>query len=141
MCCGLTWITTGQLTGAKKKLRTLLDVLAPFAVNGIPIVGVEPSCTAVLRDDLLELLPDDPRSHTVAAETVTLSELLATVPDEQLNLPDLSGVEIVAQPHCHHYSVMGWDADRALLHRLGASVTELSGCSAKIGRASCRERV
>lgn len=133
VCCGLTWITTGQLTGAKKKLRTLLDVLAPFAVNGIPIVGVEPSCTAVLRDDLLELLPDDPRSHTVAAETVTLSELLATVPDEQLNLPDLSGVEIVAQPHCHHYSVMGWDADRALLHRLGASVTELSGCCGLAG--------
>lgn len=133
VCCGLTWITTGQLTGAKKKLRTLLDVLAPFAVNGIPIVGVEPSCTAVLRDDLLELLPDDPRSHVVAADTVTLSELLATVPDAQLNLPDLSGVEVVAQPHCHHYSVMGWDADRALLDRLGAKVTELSGCCGLAG--------
>ena len=59
-CCGLTWISTGQLDGARKKLKGLLDILAPFAVNGIPIVGLEPSCTAVLRSDLLELVPDDP---------------------------------------------------------------------------------
>ena len=133
VCCGLTWITTGQLKGAKKHLATLLDTLAPFAANGIPIVGVEPSCTAVLRDDLLDLLPDDPRSAIVSKNTVTLAELLATVPDEQLNLPDLSGVEVVAQPHCHHYSVMGWDADRALLDRLGATVTQLSGCCGLAG--------
>lgn len=133
VCCGLTWITTGQLKGAKKHLATLLDTLAPFAANRIPIVGVEPSCTAVLRDDLLDLLADDPRSTMVSKNTVTLAELLATVPDEQLNLPDLSGVEVVAQPHCHHYSVMGWDADRALLDRLGATVTQLSGCCGLAG--------
>ncbi|WP_115728604.1 FAD-binding and (Fe-S)-binding domain-containing protein [Actinomyces culturomici] len=133
VCCGLTWITTGQLSGAKKKLTGLLDALAPFAVNGIPIVGVEPSCTAVLRDDLLDLLPEDPRSAAVSRDTVTLAELLATVPDEELALPDLSGVEVVAQPHCHHYSVMGWDADQALLERLGAKVTRLSGCCGLAG--------
>lgn len=132
-CCGLTWITTGQLTGAKRKLTELLGVLAPFAVNGIPIVGVEPSCTAVLRDDLLDLLPDDPRSAAVSGAVVTLAELLATVPDEDLHLPDLTGVEVVAQPHCHHYSVMGWEADRALLDRLGATVTQLDGCCGLAG--------
>lgn len=132
-CCGLTWITTGQLTGAKRKLTELLGVLAPYAVNGIPIVGVEPSCTAVLRDDLLDLLPEDPRSSAVSTAVVTLAELLATVPESELVLPDLSGVEVVAQPHCHHYSVMGWDADRALLDRLGATVTQLSGCCGLAG--------
>ncbi len=55
-CCGLTWISTGQLAGARRRLANLLEVLGPFAVNGVPIVGVEPSCTAVLRSDLLELL-------------------------------------------------------------------------------------
>ena len=133
VCCGLTWITTGQLAGAKKRLARLLEALAPFAVNGVPIVGVEPSCTAVLRDDLVDLLPEDPRARAVSEATVTLSELLASVPDEDLHLPDLSGVEIVAQPHCHHYSVMGWAADRALLARLGARVTELSGCCGLAG--------
>lgn len=132
-CCGLTWITTGQLTGAKKHLASLLGVLAPFAASGIPIVGVEPSCTAVLRDDLLDLLPEDPRSMLVSSVTHTLAEVLSAVPASERRLPSLEGVEIVAQPHCHHYSVMGWDADQALLESLGARVTRLEGCCGLAG--------
>ena len=132
-CCGLTWITTGQLTGAKKHLSSLLGVLAPFAAAGIPIVGVEPSCTAVLRDDLLDLLPEDPRSALVSSATRTLAEVLSAVPASARCLPSLEGVEIVAQPHCHHYSVMGWDADQALLESLGARVTRLEGCCGLAG--------
>ena len=132
-CCGLTWITTGQLTGAKKHLSSLLGVLAPFAASGIPIVGVEPSCTAVLRDDLLDLLPEDPRSLLVSGATHTLAEVLSAVPAAARRLPSLEGVEIVAQPHCHHYSVMGWDTDQALLESLGARVTRLEGCCGLAG--------
>ena len=132
-CCGLTWITTGQLTGAKKHLSSLLGVLAPFAASGIPIVGVEPSCTAVLRDDLLDLLPEDPRSALVSSATRTLAEVLSAVPASARRLPSLEGVEIVAQPHCHHYSVMGWDTDQALLESLGARVTRLEGCCGLAG--------
>ena len=132
-CCGLTWITTGQLTGAKKHLSSLLGVLAPFAASGIPIVGVEPSCTAVLRDDLLDLLPEDPRSMLVSRATRTLAEVLSAVPASERRLPSLEGVEIVAQPHCHHYSVMGWDTDQALLESLGARVTRLEGCCGLAG--------
>ena len=132
-CCGLTWITTGQLTGAKKHLGSLLGILAPFAAAGIPIVGVEPSCTAVLRDDLADLLPEDPRSMLVSGATHTLAEVLSAVPASSRNLPSLEGVEIVAQPHCHHYSVMGWDTDQALLESLGAHVTRLEGCCGLAG--------
>ncbi|MEZ7632338.1 FAD-binding and (Fe-S)-binding domain-containing protein [Pauljensenia sp. 27098_8_83] len=132
-CCGLTWVTTGQLTGAKKHLSSLLGILAPFAAAGIPIVGVEPSCTAVLRDDLLDLLPEDPRSALVSGATRTLAEVLSAVPASARKLPSLEGVEIVAQPHCHHYSVMGWDADQALLESLGARVTRLEGCCGLAG--------
>lgn len=132
-CCGLTWITTGQLSGAKKHLASLLGVLAPFAASGIPIVGVEPSCTAVLRDDLLDLLPEDPRSGLVSSATRTLAEVLSAVPASARRLPSLEGVEIVAQPHCHHYSVMGWDADQALLESLGAHVTRLEVCCGLAG--------
>ena len=132
-CCGLTWITTGQLTGAKKHLSSLLGILAPFAAAGIPIVGVEPSCTAVLRDDLLDLLPEDPRSALVSGATRTLAEVLSAVPASARKLPSLEGVEIVAQPHCHHYSVMGWDTDQALLESLGARVTRLEGCCGLAG--------
>ena len=132
-CCGLTWITTGQLAGAKKHLASLLGVLAPFAASGIPIVGVEPSCTAVLRDDLLDLLPEDPRSALVSSATRTLAEVLSALPASARHLPSLEGVEIVAQPHCHHYSVMGWDTDQALLESLGARVTRLEGCCGLAG--------
>lgn len=132
-CCGLTWITTGQLSGAKKHLASLLGVLAPFAASGIPIVGVEPSCTAVLRDDLLDLLPEDPRSLLVSSATRTLAEVLSALPASARRLPSLEGVEIVAQPHCHHYSVMGWDADQTLLESLGARVTRLEGCCGLAG--------
>lgn len=135
-CCGLTWITTGQLDGAKAQLRQLLDVLAPAVRAGIPIVGVEPSCTAVLRSDLPDLLPADPRSALVAANTYTLAELLLapepTGPG-RLQLPDLTGTTIVAQPHCHHYSVMGWQADRKILEDTGAEIITLSGCCGLAG--------
>ncbi len=131
-CCGLTWITTGQLKGARHHLEKLLERLAPPAANGFPIVGIEPSCTAVLRDDLLELLPSDPRALMVSEATFTLAEFInAYCPD--LPLPDLSGVSVVAQPHCHHYSVMGWEADRTLIKKTGANLVELQGCCGMAG--------
>ena len=52
VCCGLTWISTGQLDGAKRQLRRTLDALGPAIADGTPVVGLEPSCTAVLRHDL-----------------------------------------------------------------------------------------
>ena len=131
-CCGLTWITTGQLKGARRHLERLLERLGSLAANGIPIVGIEPSCTAVLRDDLLELLPADPRALMVREATFTLAEFITTnCPD--LRLPDLTGVKVVAQPHCHHYSVMGWEADRALIEKTGANLVELQGCCGMAG--------
>ncbi|WP_407650306.1 FAD-binding and (Fe-S)-binding domain-containing protein [Cellulomonas edaphi] len=136
-CCGLTWISTGQLDGARTQLTHLLEVLGPFAVNGIPIVGLEPSCTAVLRSDLLDLLPEDPRAAAVARETRTLAELLTAPapvgPGDRWQVPDLSDVTAVVQPHCHHYSVMTWNADRALLTDAGASFSALSGCCGLAG--------
>ena len=135
ICCGLTWITTGQLDTAKAKLRHLLGVLAPFAASGIPIVGVEPSCTAVLRDDVLDLLPDDARAALVSEMTFTLAELLTheSFGPASLQLPDLRGVKVIAQPHCHHYSVMGWRADAALLQQAGAELQLLTGCCGLAG--------
>ncbi len=136
-CCGLTWISTGQLTGAKERLTHLLGVLGPFAVNGIPIVGLEPSCTAVLRSDLQDLLPDDPRAAAVARATHTLAELLTAPapvgPGERWTVPDLSDVTAVVQPHCHHHSVMTWSADRRLLTDAGARLDVLAGCCGLAG--------
>jgi Fe-S oxidoreductase len=136
-CCGVSWISTGQLDVAKKRLDHLLEVLGPFAVNGVPIIGVEPSCTAVLRGDLTELLPDDPRAHAVAAATFTLAEVLTgrapVKPRDGWQVPSMADVTAVVQPHCHQYSVTGYTADRDLLARAGAKVTEASGCCGLAG--------
>jgi Fe-S oxidoreductase len=136
-CCGLTWISTGQLDAARRKLLDLLDVLAPYAGQGMPILGLEPSCTAVLRSDLLELLTDDPRAHAVSAQVVTLAELLASDRFPEIaaawQRPDLTGTEILIQPHCHQHAVMGADLDVRLLRELGARVTEISGCCGLAG--------
>lgn len=137
-CCGLTWITTGQLDGARRQLESLLTVLGPFAAEGVPIVGLEPSCTAVLRSDLLDLFPGDDRAAAVSAATHTLSELLTdprTAPSAASGwrLPDLSGVRAVVQPHCHQHSVMGFEADAKLLRDAGATITTLAGCCGLAG--------
>jgi Fe-S oxidoreductase len=129
-CCGLTWTTTGQLDTARRILGDTVRKLAPLADAGIPIVGVEPSCTAALRSDAVELL-DDPAAARVAAGTRTLAELLTAT--EGWTPPSLAGVEVVAQPHCHHHAVMGWATDERLLRSAGATVTRLGGCCGLAG--------
>jgi Fe-S oxidoreductase len=129
-CCGLTWITTGQLDAARAILGSTVATLAPLAEAGIPIVGVEPSCTAVLRGDALELV-GGADAERVAASTRTLAELLTGTPGWAP--PALAGLEVVAQPHCHHASVLGWSADADLLARAGARVSRLGGCCGLAG--------
>jgi FAD/FMN-containing dehydrogenase/Fe-S oxidoreductase len=131
VCCGLTWITTGQLDSAKKILARTVAVLAADAREGIPIVGIEPSCTAVLRSDVHELLPGDADATVVAGAVRTLAELLSQTPG--WTPPDLSGVEIVAQPHCHQHAVLGWKTDADLLAASGAEVRRLAGCCGLAG--------
>jgi len=129
-CCGLTWITTGQRGIARSKLLSALDVLAPIAASGVPIVGMEPSCMTVWKTDAFELLPDDERVASVSAAIVTLAQLLAK---SSWKPPSLDGVSVVAQPHCHQASVLGWDAEAALLKATGAKVTTVGGCCGLAG--------
>lgn len=130
-CCGLTWISTGQRDGARAQLANAVEVLYPYIADGVPIVAMEPSCQAVWRSDADELLPEDPRVGELAAGILTLAELLTKTP--QWQPPDLTGKTIVAQPHCHHASVLGFQADAALLAATGASVTTLGGCCGLAG--------
>jgi len=131
VCCGLTWISTGQLDGARRRLRGTLDALDSHVRAGGVVVGLEPSCTAALRSDLPELLPDDPRAAPTARAVRTLAEFLTR--DPAWRAPDRSGMTVVVQPHCHQYAIMGYDADRAILEQTGAAVTEVAGCCGLAG--------
>jgi Fe-S oxidoreductase len=151
LCCGLTWISTGQLDIAKRVLRRSIDALAGHVRRGGLVLGLEPSCTAVFRSDAPELLPGDPDAERVAEHTVTLAELLTEhTPD--WTPPRLSG-RALAQVHCHQHAVLGWDADQKLLERCGIDARRLeSGCCGLAGNfgfepghlevsAACAERV
>jgi Fe-S oxidoreductase len=131
VCCGLTWISTGQLAGARRQLRRSLAAVDQAVRFGTPIVGLEPSCTAVLRHDLGRLLPGDRRAAHVAGATRTLAELLAGTQD--WTPPDLTGVRGVAQPHCHQHAVLGWQADADLLAAGGAQIDAVGGCCGLAG--------
>ena len=135
VCCGLTWISTGQLDGARRQLRRTLRALKPALDAGIPVVGLEPSCTAALRRDAGELLPGDPQAKALAGAVKTLAELLRST--DGWTPPDLSDITgpraAVAQPHCHQHAVLGWDDDAGLLREAGATVNAVGGCCGLAG--------
>jgi Fe-S oxidoreductase len=130
LCCGLTYVTTGQLRPARRVLRRTLPVLAAAVDAGVPVVGLEPSCTATLRSDARELVPG-PAADAVASGTRTLAELLTAT--EGWEPRRLDGRPLVAQPHCHQHAVLGWEADARLLAAAGADVTRVGGCCGLAG--------
>jgi Fe-S oxidoreductase len=129
-CCGLTWITTGQLDQARARMSHTVEVLARHLDGGDRLVALEPSCLSAVRGDgpALAATPDAAR---VAGELRSLAELLTTTPGWAP--PSLDGVEVVAQPHCHQYAVVGWEADAALLRHAGVRLTTVSGCCGLAG--------
>ena len=134
VCCGLTWISTGQLAVAKRVLtKTVADVAEHLRAGGL-IVGLEPSCTAVFRSDALELFPEDQDVRRLASQTVTLSELLTqhTPGWTPPRLPQ--PMKAIAQVHCHQHAVMGWEADAEILAQVGVDAEPLeSGCCGLAG--------
>jgi FAD/FMN-containing dehydrogenase/Fe-S oxidoreductase len=128
-CCGLTWITTGQLDQARAHANRTVATLARYLRTGAHVIALEPSCLATIRSDARELT-DDADADFVAAGVRSFAEL---VEELALPLPDLSSVEVVAQPHCHQSAVLGWDADQRLLERAGATVTRVQGCCGLAG--------
>ncbi|MEU5692231.1 FAD-binding and (Fe-S)-binding domain-containing protein [Actinosynnema sp. NPDC020468] len=128
VCCGLTWYSTGQLSMARRVLRRTARVLRPWTEAGVPVVGLEPSCTAFLRSDALEVAGDDPDVRRLARSTRTFAEHVSPLLDP---LPDNGSA--VVQPHCHGYAEHGTAADRELLAQAGVDARLLEGCCGLAG--------
>jgi FAD/FMN-containing dehydrogenase/Fe-S oxidoreductase len=132
LCCGLTWLSTGQLGIARRHLRRVLDALDPALRAGTPLVVLEPSCAAVLREDARSLLGDDPRVRRLAAATHTLAELLERRAPAWR--PGPLQRRVVVQTHCHQHAVLGSAADDRVLERLGVEAVRLdAGCCGMAG--------
>nr|WP_249227635.1 FAD-binding and (Fe-S)-binding domain-containing protein [Kutzneria sp. CA-103260] len=124
VCCGLTWMSTGQLGTARQVLRRTARILDG---SDTPVVGLEPSCTAFLKSDALELT-DDPAVVRLAGRVHTFAEQVAPA------MPSLGSESAVMQPHCHQYAELGLDADRSALTSAGVDTTVLdAGCCGLAG--------
>lgn len=143
VCCGLTWISTGQLGTAKRVLRRTLHELRPALRAGTPIVVLEPSCAAVFRSDLPELMHGDEDAHRLAGQTYTLGELLRDkAPDWQPPTPNSSRAadsaesrdSALLQPHCHQHAVLKTEKDKEALESADVDVDVLdAGCCGLAG--------
>ena len=130
VCCGLTWISTGQLRTARRRLKRTLAVLKPAIDADWPIVVLEPSCAAVFRSDAPELL-GTPAAKRLAQRTRTLAELLT---DVGWRPPPAREGRAIAQVHCHQHAIMGFGPDSKLLTDSGVETEVLdTGCCGLAG--------
>ena len=133
LCCGRPLYDHGMLSLAGREGRRSVDALRPIAERGVPIVGLEPSCVAVFRDELPNLWPEDPAVARVGAAVRTLAEFV----DEQgeaLKPPRSLDREAIVQTHCHQHAVMGFGADLRVMGRLGLDVERPNpGCCGMAG--------
>jgi FAD/FMN-containing dehydrogenase/Fe-S oxidoreductase len=132
LCCGRPLYDFGMLDTAKALLREVLDALKRDLTAGVPIVGLEPSCVAVFRDEMGNLFPDDEDARRMRRQTFLLSEFLNRHTDNY-RLPQLRRKAVVHM-HCHHKAVMKTKDEKDILRKLGLDFELLdSGCCGMAG--------
>ncbi|HSY48520.1 MAG TPA: FAD-binding and (Fe-S)-binding domain-containing protein [Thermoanaerobaculia bacterium] len=130
LCCGRPLYDWGFLGMAKGLLQETMEALRPELEEGIPIVGLEPSCISVFRDELPNLFPDDDEAIRLSKAVKTLPEFLL---HEHVELPKLHGKALV-QGHCHHKAVLHFSDEEQVLKKLGLDVDSPdSGCCGMAG--------
>ncbi|KOV94740.1 MULTISPECIES: FAD-binding and (Fe-S)-binding domain-containing protein [unclassified Streptomyces] len=131
VCCGLTYVSTGQLDRARTVLRRTLDLMEPVLRAGVPVVVLEPSCAAALRTDLPDLLPDDPRAARLSAAVHTFAETLERHAPHWA--PPAVDRPVAGQTHCHQHAVLGDTPDRRLRAAAGLTGDLSGGCCGLAG--------
>ena len=130
LCCGRPLYDFGFLDTAKRLLRQILDALRDEIRAGTPIVGLEPSCVAVFRDELLNLFPNDEDARRLSQQTFLLAEFLAR---EGYQPPRMDGA-VLLHGHCHQKALVGMGAEERLLAQMGLTVqTPDTGCCGMAG--------
>ncbi len=137
-CCGRTAISKGVLDRARSLAAQLVEALHPFAAEGLPIVGLEPSCILTLRDELPALAPNDPRVEAVGAAAVTFEEFVARerAAFERLPWPAGDGAlrPVLLHAHCHQKALSGVAPSVSCLETAGFAVDPLdAGCCGMAG--------
>lgn len=131
LCCGRPLYDYGFLDQAKTYLHRVLQALEPQINAGVPLIVLEPSCASVFRDELRNLFPNDLLARRLREQTLLLSEFLDKNADSRL--PRIERKALV-QGHCHHKSVLKFEAESSVLGKLGLDCEVLaSGCCGMAG--------
>jgi FAD/FMN-containing dehydrogenase/Fe-S oxidoreductase len=131
LCCGRPLYDFGFIPLAKRRLMQIVRALQSEIEAGVPIVGLEPACVAVFRDELVNLFPRDQRARKLSQQTFMLSEFL--VRRLQYRPPQFRGRALVHE-HCHHKTVLGTADETKLLQQMGLDFRVLdSGCCGMAG--------
>lgn len=135
-CCGRPMISKGLLKEAKANAEYNIDLLAPYAEAGIPIVGLEPSCLLTLRDEYPELA-DDPRAGSVAENSFLIEEFIVQLLDQgalDLQFNGHKPEKVLLHGHCHEKALVGIRPALRMLELIGCEVEEVdSGCCGMAG--------
>ena len=102
LCCGRTFLSAGPADEARAEAQRLVAALKPYLERSVPIVGLEPSCTLALRDELVALLPRAEIAG-LAAGSFLFEEFLAREADAgrlKLELRPVAA-EALLHGHCH----------------------------------------
>ncbi|BBZ36428.1 FAD-binding and (Fe-S)-binding domain-containing protein [Mycolicibacterium confluentis] len=132
VCCGLTWITTGQLGVARRVLRRTVRLLNRPAASSLPIIVLEPSCASALAHDLPALLQHDD-ARAVAGRVLTFDQALHTLADPEWEYPELPENGTL-QTHCHEYATFRSHKQSDSLRGHGmTNLQEATGCCGLAG--------
>lgn len=135
-CCGRPLITGGQADQAKPWIDHNVALLAPYAAQGVPIIGIEPSCILTLRDEYLTLASDQKRAKLLATQAFTFEEFVVreiTANRFMANWRPQPG-KVLLHGHCHQKALVGNDASVAALKAAGYQVEVIaSGCCGMAG--------
>jgi FAD/FMN-containing dehydrogenase/Fe-S oxidoreductase len=132
ICCGRPLYDFGMLDQAKRQLRQIIANMRPAIDSGVPVVGLEPACVAVFRDELVNLFPKDEVAQKLSRQTFFFSEfLLKKAPGFQF--PKLERKAIL-HGHCHQKAIIKTDDEQIVLRKLGLDCQWLdSGCCGMAG--------
>jgi Fe-S oxidoreductase len=123
VCCGRPLYDYGFLDSAERYLHRVLDALRPYVREGIPVVGMEPSCLAVFKDELTKMLPHDDDASRLAKNAYHFGEFFTAF---DVKPPRLAG-QALLWGHCHHRATGGVEPEEKLLRRMGLEVQNLKG--------------
>jgi Fe-S oxidoreductase len=132
LCCGRPLYDFGMLDKARESLSDILDALRKPVLAGMPVIGLEPSCVAIFRDELKNFFPEDPVAQALKRQVKTLGEFMSEL-GQDIDLPRLD-VKALVHGHCHQKAVIGMRAEEKTFQRLGLDFTMLdSGCCGMAG--------